>query len=132
MAVVQAPEVSEGGPGLLHLTATQGATLKRSMTYSLKDPVTGVKTPVDITGWTATMTVKSMQGSTAALVTLTSGAGIVLGGAAGTIDMTVSDDVMATLTQGRYAWDLWMYPPNGESICLLAGELRIRDAVTGA
>lgn len=67
--------------GEVALTGKTGSTYQLGLTYK----VNGVA--FDLTGWSATMTFTPNTGST---ITLTNGNGIVLGGALGTFQITLS------------------------------------------
>lgn len=78
--------------GRLDLVIQQGATFNPVWTWKIDG------TAVNLTGYTARLTVRDTYGGTA-LVTLTSGAGtIVLGGAAGTIQPVMSATVTGALS----------------------------------
>lgn len=88
--------------GLYDITIEQGATFQMSLTW--KDS-TGA--PVNITGYTARMQVRGNYESEDTLVSLTSsGGGIVLGGALGTIAITISASVTQLLQLEEAVYDL--------------------------
>lgn len=88
--------------GIYNITAEQGATLTRTVTW--KDNA-GV--PINLTGYTARMQVRSdYDASTAVLTLTTENGGITLGGSAGTIVITASATDTAALSASTYVYDL--------------------------
>jgi hypothetical protein len=89
---------SEAGP------CEQGATFRRRIMYTTL--VNGVETPVNLTGMSARMQVRSNIESATTLLSLTSATngGITLGGTAGTIDLLIAasatDALPETITTG--------------------------------
>lgn len=81
-------------------TIEQGATFNRTFTWETGDPAE----PVDLTGWTARMT---MRGAGAEDFSLTTSNGrIALGGAEGTVSVTITAADTALLKATRYSYDL--------------------------
>lgn len=85
-----------------HLICYQGATFTHTFTHRVNG------TAVNLTGYTARMQartrVRGVVGSAA--FTLTSSSGLVLGGAAGTIAVTIAADVTDFLIPGLYRYDV--------------------------
>jgi hypothetical protein len=107
------------------LTIEQGATFSQLITY--KD--NGV--PVSLTGYTARMQVRATLESASTLVELTTANGrIALGGAAGTITLTISATDTAALTSGRGVYDLELVSGSGIVTRLLQGVATISRNVT--
>jgi hypothetical protein len=80
--------------GIYDVTLEQGATFTRTITYN-----TSAGSPVDLTGFTAEMDLRPSYNSSTVVLTLTTANGrIALGGAAGTITLTVTAADMAALT----------------------------------
>jgi len=99
------------------LEIKQGATL--SLTATWKD---SAGTAVNLTGYTARLQVRATYDSSSTILSLTSAAGITLGGAAGTIAITASATTTAALTapfSGVY--DLELVSGGGEVTRLLEG-----------
>lgn len=108
------------------LEIKQGATL--SLTATWKDS-TG--TAVNLTGYTARMQVRSTYDATSTILSLTSGSGITLGGAAGTIAITASATTTAALTAPwSGVWDLELVSGGGEVTRLLEGAATVSPEVT--
>ena len=108
------------------LTIEQGATFSLVITYKDND------TPVSLVGYTARMQVRSTMESATVLIELTTGADarIVLGGAAGTITMTISATDTAALTAGRAVYDLELISGGGVVTRLIQGVCTISRNVT--
>lgn len=88
--------------GLYNITAEQGATLTRTITWK-----NTVGTPINLTGYTARMQVRNDYEAVTSLLTLTTeNGGITLGGVAGTIVITASATATAALSAGSYVYDL--------------------------
>jgi hypothetical protein len=103
----------------------QGATYSQVITY--KD--NGVA--VNLTGYTARMQVRSTLESATTVVELTTANGrIALGGAAGTITLTISATDTAALTAGRGVYDLELVSGSGIVTRLLQGVATISRNVT--
>jgi hypothetical protein len=115
--------------GALRVVIEQGATWTRTFTY--KDTNGAL---VDLTGYEARMQVRSTYDASSALISLTSdpAAGIVMGGALGTIVCTIADTVTAALTApNECVWDLELILPASAGIKrLLEGEAFISPEVT--
>lgn len=108
------------------LEIKQGATLSLTATY--KDS-TG--TAVNLTNYTARLQVRATYDSSATILSLTSAAGITLGGAAGTIAISVSAATTAALTapfSGVY--DLELVSGGGEVTRLLEGTATVSPEVS--
>lgn len=87
-------------PGTYNITCPQGATFDRTFTVNVG------AVPLDLTGYTAAMQVRESADSTSTLLSLTNGAGIALGGTAGTIGLVVSSTASAAIPAGSYSYDL--------------------------
>jgi hypothetical protein len=105
-------------PATHNVNAWQGATYKLNMTYSLDG------SPVDLTGYTAKMRVGNTGPDSPLVLNLNSGTEIVLGGAAGTIAVTVTDAVMAGVDAGHYLYEFEM-DTGTEIVKLLLGTFSV-------
>jgi hypothetical protein len=105
------------------LTVTKGLARALQFTWNAD----GV--PVNLTGCTAKLQAK-VGGAGAALFTLTTGAGITLGGALGTIALAFSaaQTGLATLDQARY--DLVITYANGTQEVLMEGVISVKPTIT--
>ena len=84
------------------ITADQGATYSIVITYK-----NSAGSPINLTGYTARMQLRASYASATASLTLTTENGrIALGGAAGTITLTVAASVMESLEAKTYVYDL--------------------------
>lgn len=111
--------------GLYDITIEQGATFQMSLTW--KDS-TGAA--VNITGYTARMQVRENYEAESTLVSLTSSGGdIVLGGALGTIVITIGASVTQLLQLDEAVYDLELV--NGATVTrLLQGKATVSREVT--
>jgi hypothetical protein len=111
--------------GIYDITIEQGATFQMSLTW--KDS-TG--SPVNLTGYSARMQVRSSYESEDTLVSLTStGGDIVLGGALGTIAVTIAATVTGPLVCEEAVYDLELI--NGTQITrLIQGKATVSREVT--
>ena len=106
--------------------AEQGATLERVITYT--DSAEAI---INLTGYTARLQVRATYDSSSTILSLTSAAGITLGGAAGTIAITASATTTAALTapfSGVY--DLELVSGGGEVTRLLEGTATVSPEVS--
>lgn len=93
-------------------------------------------TPVDLTGWTAAMKIRPTYESDDVIVALTHEASadgqVVLGGATGTVDITVKDEATTWerfLERTDHVWDLMLTAGGGDAHKLVGGVLRfVRSA----
>ena len=111
--------------GLYDITIEQGATFQMSLTW--KDS-TGA--PVNITGYSARMQVRENYEAEDTLVSLTSAGGdIVLGGALGTIAITIAASATQILQLDEAVYDLELV--NGATVTrLLQGKATVSREVT--
>lgn len=112
-------------PGQYDILAPQGATFSEIFTYKVSG------SPVDLTSYTARMQVRKTPSSDTKVLDLTStGGDIVLGGAAGTITVTVSATAMAAVTANKYRYDLELVSAGGVVTRLLEGVFLVTAEVT--
>ena len=103
----------------------QGATFSQVITYK----EAGVA--INLTGYTARLQVRSTLESATSVVELTTAnSRIALGGAAGTITLTISATDTAALTAGRGVYDLELVSGSGIVTRLLQGVATISRNVT--
>ena len=113
--------------GIHHISIEQGATFTQVMTWKISDVV------VNLTGYTARLKARSTVGSrNVPSISLTSAAGgdITLGGAAGTITISLSATETAALNPGKYTYDLELQSSGGVVTRLLKGNLTVVAEVT--
>lgn len=110
-------------PGIYNITCPQGATWDKTFTVSIGG------TALDLTGYTAAMQVREAASASTALVSLTNGSGITLGGTAGTIGVVISSTASAAIAAGSYSYDLELN--SGSTITrLLEGAFNVTGNVT--
>ena len=108
------------------LEIKQGATL--SLTATWRD---SAGTAVNLGGYTARAQVRETYASSSAIISLTDTAGITLGGAAGTITLTVSATTTAALTAPwAGVWDLELVSGGGVVTRLLEGAATVTPEVS--
>lgn len=112
--------------GSYNITCDQGATFKRTITWTNQ-----AKVPFNLTNFTARMQVRSTaESSNVELELTTANSRIVLGGAAGTIQLTVPAVTTAALTPGLYVYDLELVSGGGEVTRLIEGNFNVKAEVT--
>jgi hypothetical protein len=112
--------------GIYNIVADQGATFARQLTW--KDTAGA---PVDLTAYTARMQLRTAIDATGAAVLelTTENNRIVLGGTAGTIDLTVAATAMAAVAASTYVYDLELV--DGSVVTrLVQGTFELRGEVT--
>lgn len=113
-------------PAKIKLTIYQGATFRKRLVWKAPDG-----TPIDLTGCTARMQVRSEVESAVVLLNLTTeNGGITLGGATGTIDLLSADDETAAITWDGGVWDLEIAHPGGDVTRLAQGSISVSPEVT--
>lgn len=112
-------------PGQYDILAPQGATFSETFTYKLAG------SPVDLTSFTARMQVRKTPSSDTKVLDLTTENGaIALGGAAGTIAVTISATAMAAVAANKYRYDLELASAGGVVTRLLEGVFLVTAEVT--
>lgn len=86
-------------PATYNIVAPQGATFDTTFTFRIDG------NPVNLTGYTALMKLRT-EPSGDAILSLSNGSGITLGGAAGTIAVAITATQMTALEAGSYLYDL--------------------------
>lgn len=99
------------GPGKLNLKFYQGATFLQRVTWYAAPRSAGI--PRDLTGCTARMQIRPTRASSTVLLELTTeNDRLVLGGTAGTIELSVSFEDTAALTFDHAVYDLEVVFPD--------------------
>jgi hypothetical protein len=111
--------------GTYNILADQGATFTRVITWT-----NSAGSPVNLTGYTARMSLRTTYTDTTVALSLTTENGrITLGGALGTITLNVDAATMATLAAKSYVYDLELV--NGVNVTrLLQGSFANSPEVT--
>lgn len=113
-------------PGTYDIVLYQGTTFTEQLTW--KD---SSGDPVDLTGWTARMMARESVDAETAFITLTTeNDGIALGGAAGTITLSMTDADTSALSIYSGIYDLELISDSGDVFRLLQGNLTVSREVT--
>lgn len=113
----------------LKLMIEQGATFRKTLTWKAGIPAV----PVDLTGCTARMDVRTEIAATTPLVTLTTeNAGIALGGVSGTIELLITATATAAFAWEAGVYDLEIILANGDVRRLVYGPVTVSLEVTRA
>ena len=107
------------------ITVEQGATFLKVITWKDSSAV-----PINLTGFTARMQIRERVSSAAAVLDISTDDYIVLGGAAGTITITVPATVTAALNFTRGVYDLEVESPGNVVTRLLQGGVELSKEVT--
>lgn len=111
--------------GNYDLYIEQGATFNKQLTW--KD---SVGNPVNLTGYTARLQIRTSLTESTTIASLTQGSGITLGGALGTIVLLLSAVQTAAITQTKGVYDLELQSGDGTVTRLLEGKVTIKPEVT--
>jgi len=111
------------------VSAKYNIVCDQATTFALDFTIQTGNTLWNLTGYTATMTVRPFVGSNTTTLVLTNGNGITLGGVAGTVNVTISSTVTADLNPSRYSYDFVL---NSGSVVtrLLEGKFIVTAGVT--
>lgn len=108
------------------LTAQQNADFDVVLTYTDANG-----TPINLTGYTAAMQVRLTYPETTAVVSLTNGSGITIGGVAGTLTIHIPAATTATLQAPKiYVYDVRIVSSGGAVYRILEGDFYVTPAVT--
>lgn len=109
-----------------NLSIEQGADL---MVSFLWQDVAGV--PIDLTSYTAIAQGRVEPGAVATFFSLTQASGIVLGGTAGTIVMTIPGATTASYAGGQLGfWDMKLTSPGGSIFRFASGTVTCTEEVS--
>ena len=109
-------------PATYNIVCPQGATFDRTFTFRIDDAL------VNLTGYTAAMKLRASPKSTEVL-SLQNGAGITLGGAAGTIALGITATQTKAIEAGKYYYDLEL-TQSATVTRLLQGEFLLTSEIT--
>jgi len=112
------------------MSAKYNQVCEQATTYSFQFNIKTGNTPWDLTGYTATMTVRPFLGaSTTLLVATTANGQISLDGPTATVTVNLSNTVTGGLTAGRFVYDLVL--DSGSVVTrILEGQFIVTAAVT--
>lgn len=111
-------------PATLNLVCYQGASFDYSLTWRTNG------TAVNLTGYSARMQVRESYDSGTAVVSITAGTGITLGGTAGSIILELGPTTTAGVPSGQYVYDLELITSGGYVTRLLEGNFTVDPEVT--
>ncbi|MDA8319686.1 MAG: hypothetical protein M0030_07750 [Actinomycetota bacterium] len=111
-------------PGSWDFTVVQGATFDQTLTWKYNG------SPVDLTGWSAHMQIRSVPGGLLYSDLTVTGGQITLGGTLGTIRLVLDAAVTAAFTWDSGYYDLMLTSPSGAVTCLLSGRFVLQAAIT--
>jgi hypothetical protein len=105
----------------------QNATFKQRLVWRDR-----MKKPINLTGYTARMQIRSAIGAGASVIAdlTTANGGIVLGGINGTIDIIISSTATAAMSFTSAFYDFLMIAPDGTGQRLLQGKITLSQGVT--
>ena len=102
---------------------------EQATTFTVDFTIQTGNTVWNLTNYSATMTIRPFVGSNTTTLVLTNGNGITLGGAAGTVDITISAATTADFEPSRYAYD-FMLDSGSVVTRLLEGKFIVTAGVT--
>jgi hypothetical protein len=113
--------------GLYNITADQGATFSRTITWT-----DSARIPINVTNYTARMQVRTTVESPTVVLELTTANGrISLGGVLGTVTLNVPASVMQNVLADKYVYDLELIAPTTQVVNrLVQGNFVVRPEVT--
>ena len=120
-------------PGAYNLLIYQGQTFDLDLTWTAgnccgQGTVGSGQQPVDLTGYTATMQFRPFAG--AAQLYYDASGNIILGGALGTIDLSIPASATEGFTWWSGVYDLLLTDSTGNVTPLLAGNVQITASVS--
>jgi hypothetical protein len=113
-------------PVTYNIVIYQGATFSQSFIWKDSN-----QTPINLTGYTARMMVRTTVSAAAPFITLTTeNGGIALGGSAGTVALSMSAAATAAITELFGVYDLELVAPGGAVTRFLQGIVTLSREVT--
>lgn len=111
------------------MSAKYNMVCEQATTFTVNFTIQTGNTLFNLTGYSATMTIRPFVGSNTTTLVLTNGSGITLGGAAGTVAISISAATTADFEPSRYAYDFML---NSGSVVtrLLEGKFIVTAGVT--
>lgn len=108
-----------------NISAEQGTTYAATVTYNDSQG-----DPVSLVGASAAMNVRKFAGSPNSYLTLSVGNGLTLGGALGTVTISISAAALSAVPAGEYVYDLEVVLAGGSSVKLIGGTFTVAAEVT--
>ena len=114
----------------LNLSAKYNLVCEQATTFNFLFTINNNNTPIDLTGYTATMTVRPFVGATTTTVVASTANGrITLGGIAGSVTVLIDATTTGAIGSGRYSYDLVL--TTGSTVTrYLEGKFIVTGAVT--
>ena len=112
------------------MSAKYNLVCEQATTFNFQFTIKNDSTPWNLTNYTAVMTVRPFVGaSTTTVVASTDNGRITLGGALGTVTVTIDATTTGAITAGRYSYDLVL--TTGATVTrILEGKFVVTGAVT--
>ena len=111
------------------MSAKYNLICEQATTFNLQFTIQTGSTLWNLTGYTATMTIRPFVGANTTTLVLTDGDGITLGGAAGTVIVNIDSSVTANLSPSRYSYDFVL--DSGTVVTrILEGKFTVTGGVT--
>lgn len=111
------------------MSAKYNIVCEQATTFNLQFTIQTANVPWDLTGYSATMTIRPFVGANTTTLVLTDGDGITLGGIAGTVNITIDSATTADLSPSRYVYDFVL--DSGSVVTrLLEGKFVVTAGVT--
>ena len=114
----------------LNLSAKYNLVCEQATTFNFLFTINNNNTPLNLTGYSATMTVRPFVGATTTTVVASTANGrITLGGIAGSVSVLIDATTTGAIGSGRYAYDLVL--TTGSTVTrYLEGKFIVTGAVT--
>jgi len=112
------------------LSAKYNLVCEQATTFNFQFTINNNNVPLNLTGYTGTMTVRPFVGaSTTTVVASTANGRMVLGGALGSVTVTLNAATTGAIGAGRYSYDL-VLNSGGTVTRYLEGKFIVTGAVT--
>jgi hypothetical protein len=112
------------------MSAKYNLVCDQATTFNFQFQILNDSTPWNLTGYTGIMTVRPFVGATTTtVVASTANGAMVLTALTGRINVTLSAEVTAAITAGRYSYDL-VLDSGAEITRILEGKFIVTGAVT--
>ena len=112
------------------MSAKYNLVCEQATTFNFLFTINNNNTPLNLTGYTGVMTVRPFVGATTTTVVASTANGrMVLGGALGTVTVTIDATTTGAIAAGRYSYDLVL--TTGATVTrYLEGKFIVTGAVT--
>ena len=112
------------------MSAKYNLVCDQATTFNFQFQILNNQTPLNLTGYTGTMTVRPFVGaSTTTVVASTANGRMVLTALTGRINITIDAETTGNIAAGRYAYDL-VLDSGAEITRILEGKFVVTGAVT--